>query len=43
MAEKQIANRYYATGRRKSATARVFLSPGTGQMTVNKRTLESMK
>ncbi len=32
--------RIYATGRRKSATARVFLSPGTGQITVNRRTLE---
>ncbi len=40
MATQQIANRYYATGRRKSSTARVFLSPGTGQMTINKRTVE---
>lgn len=29
--------RTYATGRRKSATARVFLSPGTGKLTVNHR------
>ncbi len=28
------------TGRRKSSSARVFLKPGTGQITVNKRTLE---
>lgn len=28
---------FYATGRRKDATARVFLRPGTGRMTVNKR------
>lgn len=28
---------WYATGRRKEATARVFLRPGTGQITVNKR------
>jgi small subunit ribosomal protein S9 len=29
-------NRTYATGRRKCAVARVWLSPGTGQFTVNK-------
>lgn len=34
------AERIYATGRRKSATARVFLSPGTGQILINKRSLE---
>jgi small subunit ribosomal protein S9 len=28
---------YYATGRRKSAVARVFLRPGTGTITVNHR------
>ena len=26
---------YYGTGRRKSSTARVFLRPGTGQITIN--------
>ena len=31
---------YYGTGRRKSSTARVFLRPGTGKITVNQRTLE---
>lgn len=31
----------YGTGRRKSATARVFLKPGSGQVTVNKKTLEN--
>ncbi len=31
------AQKWYATGRRKEATARVFLSPGTGQIRVNKR------
>ena len=30
----------YGTGRRKSATARVFLKPGTGEITVNKRNFE---
>ena len=31
---------YYGTGRRKTATARVFLRPGTGTITVNKRPLD---
>lgn len=31
---------YYGTGRRKTATARVFLRPGTGHLFVNKRPLE---
>jgi small subunit ribosomal protein S9 len=30
----------YGTGRRKTATARVFLRPGTGTITVNKRAIE---
>jgi small subunit ribosomal protein S9 len=30
----------YGTGRRKTATARVFLRPGSGEMSVNGRTLE---
>jgi len=30
----------YGTGRRKSATARVFLRPGTGEIIVNKRKFE---
>ena len=30
----------YGTGRRKTATARVFVKPGTGQITINRRTLE---
>ncbi len=28
---------YYATGRRKESTARVFLRPGTGSITINRR------
>ncbi len=28
---------YYGTGRRKTATARVFLRPGDGKITINKR------
>jgi len=31
---------YYGTGRRKSSTARVFLRPGSGSITVNSRTLD---
>ena len=31
---------YYATGRRKSSTARVFLSRGSGNITVNDRPLD---
>ena len=31
---------YYATGRRKTSTARVFLRPGTGTITVNHREFE---
>jgi small subunit ribosomal protein S9 len=30
---------YYGTGKRKSSTARVFLTPGAGNITVNKRDL----
>lgn len=30
-------NEYYATGRRKTSTARVFLRPGSGAITVNHR------
>ena len=37
----QPAFEAYATGRRKSATARVFLKPGSGQITVNKRALDN--
>ncbi len=35
-----MADQYYATGRRKSSTARVFLTPGTGNITINNRALE---
>lgn len=34
-----MAEKTYATGRRKNATARVWLSPGTGEMTINGRPL----
>ena len=32
---------YYGTGRRKTSTARVFLRPGTGAISVNYRTFET--
>ncbi|MDR1000106.1 MAG: 30S ribosomal protein S9 [Clostridiales bacterium] len=32
---------YYGTGRRKSSVARVYLFPGTGNITVNKRDIDS--
>jgi small subunit ribosomal protein S9 len=32
--------RYYETGKRKSAIARVWLMPGTGQITVNRRSFD---
>jgi small subunit ribosomal protein S9 len=31
---------YYGTGRRKTSTARVFMTPGTGAITVNSRSLD---
>ena len=31
---------YYGTGRRKSSTARVYMKPGTGNITINMRTAE---
>jgi small subunit ribosomal protein S9 len=34
-------NRTYATGKRKTASARVWIKPGTGVITVNKRTFEN--
>jgi small subunit ribosomal protein S9 len=34
------AVQYYGTGRRKTSTARVFLRPGTGAITINYRTFE---
>jgi small subunit ribosomal protein S9 len=32
---------YYGTGRRKSSKARVYLRPGTGNITVNSRSLDT--
>ena len=35
------ATKYYGTGRRKTSTARVFLTDGNGDITVNRRPLEN--
>ncbi|TKJ39796.1 30S ribosomal protein S9 [candidate division LCP-89 bacterium B3_LCP] len=37
MASTDTEKSYYATGRRKTSTARVWLMPGTGKMTVNQK------
>ena len=35
-----MSNRYYATGRRKEASARVWIRPGSGAITVNGKGIE---
>jgi small subunit ribosomal protein S9 len=35
------AVQYYGTGRRKTSTARVFLRPGSGAISVNRRTFDA--
>lgn len=37
MASEKI---YYATGRRKTSSARVFMKPGSGKITINDRSLD---
>lgn len=32
---------FYATGRRKTSSARVFMSPGSGQVTINGKDMET--
>ncbi|HET6344404.1 MAG TPA: 30S ribosomal protein S9 [Myxococcota bacterium] len=39
MAQQQ-AQRWYGTGRRKEATARVWIGPGSGQIIINKRSID---
>ena len=36
----KVAGKFYGTGRRKSSVARVFLVPGSGKITVNKRDID---
>ncbi len=33
--------KYYGTGRRKSSVARVYLVPGTGKVTINKKDMDT--
>jgi small subunit ribosomal protein S9 len=40
IAISDMIEQYYGTGRRKTSTARIFLRPGTGKITVNKRPLD---
>ncbi|MCC6297222.1 MAG: 30S ribosomal protein S9 [Pseudomonadales bacterium] len=35
-----MASNYYGTGRRKTASARVFIKPGAGAISINERTLD---
>ena len=35
-----MTTQYYATGRRKSSSARVYLRPGNGAITINNRPIE---
>ncbi|PLX75788.1 MAG: 30S ribosomal protein S9 [Desulfuromonas sp.] len=34
------AQKYYATGKRKTSVARVWIAPGTGKITVNKQDID---
>ena len=36
-----MAEQYYGTGRRKSSAARVFINPGSGNIVINQRSLET--
>ena len=40
MPKKKTNINYLGTGRRKSSVARVYMTPGTGKITVNEKTLE---
>jgi small subunit ribosomal protein S9 len=40
MAKAAAPSYDYGTGRRKTASARVFIKPGTGKIVINKRTLD---
>ena len=35
-----MANTFYGTGRRKSSVARVYITPGNGEIIVNKRSID---
>ncbi|MBR5376299.1 MAG: 30S ribosomal protein S9 [Lachnospiraceae bacterium] len=36
----KVTDRYYGTGRRKKSVARVYLLPGDGKITINKRDID---
>lgn len=36
-----MADKFYGTGRRKSSIARVYVKPGKGNITINKRDIDS--
>ena len=40
MAKKAAAKKFYGTGRRKKSIARVFLTPGKGEITINGRNID---
>ena len=40
-AKKAASAKFYGTGRRKSSIARVYVSAGTGKITINKRDIDS--
>jgi small subunit ribosomal protein S9 len=40
-AKKSASAKFYGTGRRKSSIARVYVSAGTGKITINKRDIDS--
>ena len=37
----KVAGKFYGTGRRKSSIARVFLTPGSGKIVINKRDIDN--
>mgnify|MGYP000816919422 CR=1 FL=1 len=39
-AKKAVSAKFYGTGRRKSSIARVYIAPGTGKITINKKDMD---
>ena len=37
---KKATEKFYGTGRRKSSVARVYVMPGKGNITINKRSID---
>ena len=40
---KATSAKFYGTGRRKSSIARVYIMPGNGNITINKRSIDELK